>query len=90
MTNIRVLENQYLTINMNKVLLKKSLIRLSYFLFFAFTAPIIIYQAFKNKDHYLFTPVLIFGLIFFFLAIFYGFKGIQILMNSFLGQKKKQ
>tara|TARA_B100001540_G_scaffold108214_1_gene97268 strand:+ start:185 stop:418 length:234 start_codon:yes stop_codon:yes gene_type:complete len=73
---------------MNKVLLKKSLIRLSYFLFFAFTGPIVIYQAFKNKEHYLFIPVLIIGLIFFFLAIFNGFKGIQILMNSFLGQKK--
>ena len=42
----------------------------------------------KNKDHHLFIPVLIIGLIFFFLAIFNGFKGIQILMNSFLGQKK--
>ena len=75
---------------MNKVLFKKSLIRLSYFIFFAFVGPVIIYQAFKDKDHHLFIPVLIIGLIFFFLAIFNGFKGIQILMNSFLGQKKKQ
>ena len=74
---------------MNKVLFKKSLRQLSYFLFFAFTGPVLIYQAFKNKEPFLFMPVLIIGLIFFFLSIFIGFRGIQILMNSFLGEKKK-
>jgi polyferredoxin len=75
---------------MNKILFKKSLIKLTYFLFFAFFGPITIYQAFKNKDHILYIPVLIIGLILFFLAIFNGFRGIKILVNSFLGQKKKQ
>lgn len=74
---------------MNKVLFKKSLKRLLYFLFFAFSGPITIYQAFKNKEHHLYIPVLIIGLILFFLAIFNGYKGIKILENSFLGQKKK-
>ena len=74
---------------MNKVLFKKSLKRLLYFLFFALSGPITIYQAFKNKEHHLYIPVLIIGLILFFLAIFNGFKGIKILENSFLGQKKK-
>tara|TARA_X000000368_G_scaffold244437_1_gene193199 strand:- start:909 stop:1133 length:225 start_codon:yes stop_codon:yes gene_type:complete len=74
---------------MNKVLFKKSLKRLLYFLFYAFSGPITIYQAFKNKEHHLYIPVLIIGLILFFLAIFNGFKGIKILENSFLGQKKK-
>tara|TARA_B100001250_G_scaffold41322_1_gene32681 strand:- start:398 stop:622 length:225 start_codon:yes stop_codon:yes gene_type:complete len=74
---------------MNKVLFKKSLKRLLYFLFFAFSGPITIYQAFKNKEHHLYIPILIIGLILFFLAIFNGFKGIKILENSFLGQKKK-
>lgn len=74
---------------MNKVLFKKSLKRLLSFLFFAFSGPITIYQAFKNKEHHLYIPVLIIGLILFFLAIFNGFKGIKILENSFLGQKKK-
>tara|TARA_B100001996_G_C18498088_1_gene530351 strand:+ start:314 stop:538 length:225 start_codon:yes stop_codon:yes gene_type:complete len=74
---------------MNKVLFKKSLKRLLYFLFFAFSGPITIYQAFKNREHHLYIPVLIIGLILFFLAIFNGFKGIKILENSFLGQKKK-
>jgi len=58
-------------------------------LFFAFSGPITIYQAFKNKEHHLYIPILIIGLILFFLAIFNGFKGIKILENSFLGQKKK-
>lgn len=74
---------------MNKVLFKKSLKRLLYFLFFAFSGPITIYQAFKNKEHHLYIPILIIGLILFFLGIFNGFKGIKILENSFLGQKKK-
>ena len=75
---------------MNKVLFKKSLKRLLYFLFFAFSGPITIYQAFKNREHHLYIPVLIIGLILFFLAIFNGFRGVKILENSFLGQKKKQ
>jgi len=75
---------------MNKVLFKKSLKRLLYFLFYAFSGPITIYQAFKNREHHLYIPVLIIGLILFFLAIFNGFRGIKILENSFLGQKKKQ
>ena len=74
---------------MNKVLFKKSLKRLLYFLFFAFSGPITIFQAFKNKEHNLYIPILIIGLILFFLAIFNGFKGIKILENSFLDQKKK-
>jgi len=74
---------------MNKILFKKSLKQLSYFLFFAFSGPIIIYQAFKNKEHILYIPVLIIGLILFFLAIFKGFRGIKLLVNSFLGQRKK-
>jgi len=75
---------------MNKVLFKKSLKRLLFFLLFAFSGPITIYQAFKNREHHLYIPVLIIGLILFFLAIFNGFRGIKILENSFLGQKKKQ
>ena len=75
---------------MNKILFKKSLIKLTYFLFFAFSGRITMYQAFKNKDHVLYIPVLIIGLILFFLAIFNGFRGIKILVNSFLGQKNKQ
>jgi len=75
---------------MNKVLFKKSLKRLLYFLFYAFSGPITIYQAFKNREHHLYIPVLIIGLILFFLAIFNGFRGVKILENSFLGQKKKQ
>ncbi len=73
---------------MNKKLFKKGFLKLLYFLFFAFSGLIIIYQAFKNKSHLLYIPVLIIGLIFFFLAILNGFNGFKILVNSFLGKKK--
>ena len=54
-----------------------------------FTAPIILWQAFKNQEHFLFWPVCILGLLIGFYAVYMGFKGIMTIMNSLFGEKTK-
>ena len=56
-------------------------------LFFMFLGPGILYQAFKNKEHPLYIPVLILGIVAASLAIYFGFKGINRIMNSMFGKK---
>lgn len=46
------------------------------------TAPIILNSSFKNQDHPMFIPVLGIGLILFIAAIYFGFKGIKMLMRA--------
>lgn len=46
------------------------------------TAPIILNSSFKNQDHPLFIPVLGIGIILFIAAIYFGFKGIKMLMRA--------
>jgi predicted membrane channel-forming protein YqfA (hemolysin III family) len=72
----------------DKVFLRKSFNSLGVFLLCSFFSPVILHQAFKNKDHYLFLPVLIFGLVFFVIGIIYGFKGIKNLLIALIGKKK--
>ena len=46
------------------------------------TAPIILNSSFKNQNHPMFIPVLGIGLIVFVAAIYFGFKGIKMLMRA--------
>ena len=46
------------------------------------TAPIVLNSSFKNQDHPMFIPVLGIGLILFIAAIYFGFKGIKMLMRA--------
>ncbi len=46
------------------------------------TAPIILNSSFKNQDHPLFFPVLGVGIVCFIAAIYFGFKGIKMLMKA--------
>ncbi len=55
-----------------------------------FVAPVIIMQAFKNSGHPMYWPVLMVGLILFFLAIAFGFIGISTLVGGLLDEKKKK
>jgi hypothetical protein len=73
----------------NKDLLVTGLKRLAITVFLMFTAPLILWQAFKNQDHFLFWPVCILGLIIGFYAVFMGFKGISTIVNAVFGDKKK-
>ncbi len=45
--------------------------------------PVIVYNAFMNKDHGLFIPVLIVGVVFMLLAIFLVMKGLKLILDSF-------
>jgi len=71
---------------MNKTLLTKGLSRLFVALFFAFTGPVIYTSAVKNEEHPFFVPVLGVGLIFCGAAIFYGFRGIKLLVRGFFNE----
>ncbi|WP_405199423.1 DUF6095 family protein [Christiangramia sp. LLG6405-1] len=49
--------------------------------------PSVLYNAFNNQDHPWYIPVLIFGIIATFAAIFLMFKGIMTMVNSFFGKR---
>ena len=46
------------------------------------TAPIILNSSFKNQEHPMFVPILVLGIILFIAAIYFGFKGIKMLMKA--------
>lgn len=73
---------------MNKPLLQKGLKKMSLFLLCSFIGPVIVHQAFKNQNHYLYFPVLVFGLLILITAMYYGFSGVKTLVNALLGERK--
>lgn len=73
-------------ITMNKELLFKGLQRLFMALLMAFTGPVIYSSALKNQEHPLFVPVLVVGIGLCFAAIFFGFKGIRLLVKGFFNE----
>ncbi len=52
-----------------------------------FIGPSIIYSAFNNKEHFLYYPVLILGIICCILAMFFIFKGVKTMTNGFFNEK---
>ena len=48
----------------------------------SFVGPAVMFSAFKNQEHALFIPILLFSLIAMAAAIFLMFKGINIVMKS--------
>ncbi len=52
-----------------------------------FTAPVVLFQAFKNQDHPWYWPVLIMGLILAIMAISMGFYGIKLLVDALFSKK---
>ncbi len=73
----------------NKDLLVKGLRLLGYTVLLMFLAPFTIHQAFKNQEHPLYLPVLIFGMILALGAILLGFYGIKTIVHSMFYPKKK-
>jgi len=53
-----------------------------------FTAPVILFQAFKNQGHPFFWPVLVIGGILALAAISMGFYGIKVIMDALFGKRK--
>tara|TARA_B100000925_G_C21969532_1_gene457202 strand:- start:720 stop:947 length:228 start_codon:yes stop_codon:yes gene_type:complete len=74
---------------MNVILFKKSLRKILYFIILCFISPVIVMQAFKNKENVLFFPVLLFGIFLSTMAIILGFIGIKELVKSLIGKVKK-
>ena len=72
--------------NIHKI--KKGLLKMGIFIVLSFFSPVVIYQAFKNKEHPFFWIVLIIGIILCISAIIYGFWAIKVLINGLIGQKK--
>lgn len=73
---------------MNKYL-RKGFIQVFTGISLCFIAPITISQAFNNQDHPFFIIVLIIGTILLICAIYYGYKGINNILNGTLGPKNK-
>ncbi|MFS4457110.1 DUF6095 family protein [Maribacter sp. 2304DJ31-5] len=72
----------------NKDLLIKGIKRLLYTVLLMFSAPYIVWQAFKNTGHPFYWPVLIIGLLLGIAAIIMGFLGIKSLMDALFGKQK--
>ena len=73
----------------NKDVLAKGIKYLGYTVLLMFLAPTVLYQAFKNQENTLFIPVLIVGGLLAIGAIVLAFKGVNTIMKSMFGDKKK-
>ncbi|NER09058.1 hypothetical protein SAMN06265375_1011459 [Muriicola jejuensis] len=70
----------------NKELLIKGVKFLAYTVALMFTAPVVLYQAFKNQDHPWFIPVLVIGGILALGAIGMGFYSIKTVVDALFGK----
>ena len=66
----------------DKDLLAKGVKKMGISLLLMFISPVILHSAFKNQDHWLYIPVLIFGLCGAGFAIFMAFKGLKTIMDA--------
>lgn len=53
-----------------------------------FTAPLILYQAFRNEGHPYFWPVVVLGIILGIAAIGMGFYSVKVVMDAFFSKHK--
>ncbi|VAW09890.1 hypothetical protein MNBD_BACTEROID03-79 [hydrothermal vent metagenome] len=74
---------------MNKDILVKGLKFSAYTIALMFTAPIVLYQAFKNETHSFYWPILIIGALLGIAAISLGFYSIKIIMAALFDKQKK-
>ena len=72
----------------NKELLIKGVKYLAYTMVLMFTAPIVLFQAFKNTEHPFYIPVLVVGSILAIAAIVMGFYSIKVLMDGIFTRNK--
>jgi len=73
----------------DKDLLVKGIKTLVYTALLMFTAPVVLYQAYKNVNHQWFLPVLIVGIILSILSVALGFSGIKKIVDAVFGKRKK-
>jgi len=75
-------------LNTNKELLLKGLKFLAYTVALMFSAPLVLFQAFKNQEHPFYIVVLILGIVLAIAAIAMGFYSIKTVIDSLFGKKK--
>lgn len=73
----------------NKALLIKGIKFIAYTILLMFTAPAVIYQAFRNEGHPMYWPVLIVGLLLAIGAIGLGFYSIKTIMDAIFHKEGK-
>ena len=71
----------------DRELLFKSFKYFAYTLLLMFSAPVVIYQAFKNQTHPMYWPVLIVGVLLAIAAIGMGFYSIKVIMRALFGKR---
>lgn len=74
--------------NTDKDLLVKGLKKVGVTIALMFTAPVVLYEAFKNQGHPYFWPVLIVGFLLAVTAIAFGFYSIKVIMDAIFSKKK--
>jgi len=72
----------------DKKLLATGLRRLAITLLLMFTAPVVLYEAFKNQGHPFYYPVLIAGAFLALGAVAMGFYGIKTLIDALFRPKR--
>lgn len=55
-----------------------------------FTAPVVLYQAFRNQEHPFYWPVLVIGGVLAIAAVALGFFSVKVLTDAFFGKKRKR
>jgi len=71
----------------NKAMLLKGVKFLTYTVALMFTAPFVLFQAFKNQEHPSYIPVLVLGIILAIAAIILGFYSVKVVVDAFFGKK---
>jgi len=66
----------------NKEILTKGIKYLAFAIPLIFIGPTVLFTAFNNQTHFLYIPVLIFGILAMFAAIFLLFKGIMTIVKA--------
>ena len=74
----------------DKDLLVKGIKYIAYTIALMFSAPVVLYQAFKNEEHAFFWPVAVVGFILALVAIGMGFYSIKIIMDALFNKNKSQ
>ncbi|WP_159021238.1 DUF6095 family protein [Formosa sp. L2A11] len=72
----------------NKEILVKGLKKMGISLACMLLGPTFLHIALTNREKPLFIPILIFGIIICFLAMFFAFKGLMTIMDSIFKPKK--
>ena len=75
------------TTHTNRELLGKGVQKIAIAFILMFLGPVLIHNAFQNKEHFLYYPVLSVGLLVAGFAIFMGFQGIKTMMDAFFGKR---